>query len=153
MLLSGDAALIEKIQPELAKMTGQILQFGEEVGKAAAIKLMGNAYLVCFTAGVRDTLAVAKSLDLTVDDVSSLFSSWNPGAQVHARLSRMAAADYQNPSWELAMARKDTGLFLEAAGKAEMELAVLPAIAYYMDQWITKGHGNEDWTVIAKDCL
>lgn len=153
MLLSGDRALIEKVQPELAKMTGQILQFGEEVGKAAAIKLMGNAYLVCFTSGLRDTLAVAKSLGLSVGDVSSLLNTWNPGAQVHARLSRMTAADYGNPSWELGMARKDTGLFLDAAAKAELELAVLPAVAAFMDQWIAKGHGNQDWTVIAKDCF
>lgn len=150
MLLSGDETLTQKLQPELAKMTGKLLHFGPEVGKAAAMKLVGNAFLVCFTTGLRDTLAVSKSLDLSVDDLFSLFASWNPGAQVEGRLKRMTAADYSHPSWELNMARKDTGIFLDTAQQAGIELALIPAIAALMDQWIAKGHGNEDWTVIAK---
>jgi 3-hydroxyisobutyrate dehydrogenase len=49
------------------------------------------------------------------------------------------------------MARKDVGLFMEAAKKGGTELAVIPAIAKEMDRWIEKGHGNNDWTVIGKD--
>ncbi len=153
ILLSGDEAITSQLEPELAKMTGRVLHFGEEPGKAAAIKLAGNAFLVCFTAGLRDTLGVSKALDLSVDDLFTLFASWNPGAQVDARLKRMTAGDYNNPSWELAMARKDTGLFIEAANKTNTELAVIPTIAAYMDQWIEKGHGNNDWTVIAKGLI
>jgi 3-hydroxyisobutyrate dehydrogenase len=51
------------------------------------------------------------------------------------------------------MARKDTGLFIEAAQKGETDLAVLPAIAKLMDEWIEKGYGHSDWTVIAKDLV
>ena len=48
------------------------------------------------------------------------------------------------------MARKDTGLFLDVA---KGELAILPSIAELMDQWIKKGYGSHDWTVIAKDVV
>jgi len=153
MLLSGEEELTKKLEPELAKMTGQLLHFGTEPGKAAAIKLTGNAFLVCFTAGLRDTLAVSKSVGLSVSDLFTLFSSWNPGAQLEPRLKRMTAADYTNPSWELAMARKDTGLFIEAAQQANVNLALIPAVAALMDSWIEKGHGNKDWTVLAKDVV
>ena len=153
MLLSGDEALIQKIQPELAKMTGKLLPFGPEAGKAAAIKLAGNAFLVCFTAGIRDTLCLSKALGLSVADLSSLFDSWNPGAQLQGRLKRMTSDDYSVPSWELSMARKDTGLFIEAAKAANTHLTLLPQIATLMDEWIGKGYGHQDWTVIAKDCI
>lgn len=153
MLLSGDEALIQKIQPELAKMTGKLLPFGPEVGKAAAIKLAGNAFLVCFTSGIRDTLCLSKALGLSVADLSSLFDSWNPGAQLQGRLKRMTSDDYSVPSWELSMARKDTGLFIEAAEAANTHLTLLPQIATLMDEWIEKGYGHHDWTVIAKDCI
>lgn len=153
MLLSGDEALINKTEPELAKMTGKLLHFGTEVGKAAAIKLVGNAFLVCFTAGIRDTLCLSKALGLSVADLSSLFESWNPGAQLQGRLKRMTSGDYSNPSWELSMARKDTRLFIEAAQKANTHLTLLPQIATLMDEWIEKGYGHNDWTVIAKDCV
>jgi len=153
MLVSGDEELIRQLQPELSQMTGKLLHLGAEIGKAAAIKLAGNSFLVCFTAGLRDTLAVSKSLGLSADDLSALFNEWNPAAMVQARLKRMTSADYSQPSWELNMARKDTGLFIEAAQKAETQLAVLPAVAKLMDEWIEKGYGSNDWTVMAKDVV
>lgn len=151
MLVSGDEDLIKQLEPELSKMTGKLLHFGSEPGKAAAIKLIGNTFLVCFTTGLRDTMAIGKSLDVTPSEILTLFNSWNPGAQLPARLKRLSAGEYTTPSWELAMARKDTGLFLEAAAKKGIELALIPSAAALMDQWIEKGFGNNDWTVIAKD--
>jgi 3-hydroxyisobutyrate dehydrogenase len=65
----------------------------------------------------------------------------------------MTDGDYTNPSWELNMARKDAGLFLEAAAKAGIELSLIPGAAALMDRWIEKGFGNNDWTVIAKDSM
>lgn len=152
MLVSGDEELIKKLQPVLSSMTGELLHFGPEPGKAAAMKLIGNAFLVCFTAGVRDTLALAKALNVPVADLFTLFDKWNPGTMLHGRLRRMSSGDYADPSWELAMARKDTRLFIEAA-EGKTDLAVLPSIAKEMDEWIEKGYGNSDWTVIAKDVV
>lgn len=153
MLVSGEGDLISKIEPELSKMTGKLLYFGTEPGRAAAMKLVGNTFLVCFTAGVRETLSVAKALDVPVSNLFTLFESWNPGAQLPGRLKRMTGGDYTIPSWELKMARKDTGLFLEAAAKGRTELVLIPAVAALMDQWIEKGYGDHDWTVIAKDSV
>ena len=153
MLLSGDEILIRKLEPELSKMTGKLLHFGAEVGKAAAMKLVGNAFLVCFTVGIRDTLSLAKALDVPVNDLFTLFDSWNPGMLLQTRLKRMTGSDFTQPSWELDMARKDTQLFLEAALKGSTELTTIPAAAALMDQWIEKGYGQHDWTVIAKDLI
>jgi 3-hydroxyisobutyrate dehydrogenase len=150
MMVSGDDTLIDKLQPELSKMTGKLLHFGSEPGKAAAIKLAGNAFLVCFTAGIRDTLALSKALDISVTELFTLFNEWNPATMLQGRLKRMTSGDYSQPSWELNMARKDTGLFIKAA-EGKTDLAVIPSIAELMDEWIEKGYGNNDWTVIAKD--
>jgi 3-hydroxyisobutyrate dehydrogenase len=51
------------------------------------------------------------------------------------------------------MARKDAGLMIEAAKQGKTKLSVIPAIATEMDRWIEKGHGNDDWSVIAKDSI
>lgn len=151
ILVSGDQETIGQLEPELAKMTGQVLNFGPETGKAAAMKLLGNAFLVCFTAGIRDTLALAKSLEVPAADLFTLFHNWNPGALLPARLKRMTSGDHSRPSWELNMARKDTQLFLEAAGQGSVDLVLIPAIAALMDRWIEQGYGGHDWTVIAQD--
>jgi 3-hydroxyisobutyrate dehydrogenase len=153
MLVSGDQAVIGQLEPVLSKLTGKLINFGAEEGKAAGIKLIGNLFLVTFTAGIADTLSLAKALNIPISDVTDLFNSWNPGAMLPARLKRMTAGTYDNPSWELNMARKDTQLFIEAAAKGGTKLAVIPAIATEMDRWIEKGHGNKDWTVIGKDAI
>lgn len=153
MMVSGDETLINQLQPELSKMTGKLIHFGNEVGKAAAMKLVGNAFLVCFTAGIRDTLVLSKALNVSVEDLSGLFNEWNPGNMFHARLKRMTSGDYSQASWELNMARKDTGLFIDATKNTEPHLALIPGIAQLMDEWIEKGFGNNDWTVIAKDAF
>lgn len=152
MMVSGDEEWISKLKPELSAMTGKLLHFGDEVGKAAAIKLAGNAFLVCFTAGIRDTLALSKVLGVSVADLFTLFNEWNPGAMLQGRLKRMTSGDYSQPSWELNMARKDTGLFIKAT-EGKTDLTVIPSVAQLMDEWIGKGYGDNDWTVIAKDVI
>ncbi|MBS1563377.1 MAG: NAD(P)-dependent oxidoreductase, partial [Bacteroidetes bacterium] len=153
MLVSGDQALVNRMDPVLSSMTGKLLNFGPETGKAAGMKLLGNSFLVGFTASIADTLMLAKSLQIPVSDLATLFDVWNPGAMLPARLKRMTSGNYQQPSWELSMARKDTGLFLQAAMEAGIPLTVLPAVAKLMDKWIEKGQGGSDWTVIGSEPL
>lgn len=153
MMVSGDQQLISKVEPILSKMTGKVLNFGPVVNRAAGIKLLGNQFLLFLTAGLSDVLALAQAMDVPASDIMSLFDSWNPGAMVPGRLKRIVAADFDNPSWELNMARKDARLMMEEAKNGDKALAVVPAIAEEMDKWIAKGHGQSDWTVIAKDNL
>lgn len=151
MLVSGEQTLIEKLTPELSKMTGKLINFGSEVGKAAGLKLAGNLFLLGLTAGLSDALALTKAHGIDSSELLNLFSSWNPGAMVPARLKKITEGNFTQPSWELNMARKDAGLMLSAASEAGTQLAVIPAVAALMDQWIAKGHGSDDWSVIAKD--
>ncbi|PBQ32788.1 6-phosphogluconate dehydrogenase [Sphingobacteriaceae bacterium] len=151
MLVSGDQELIQKVEPVLSGMTGKLLNFGTEVNRAAGLKLLGNSFLLFLTAGWSDVLALSKAMDVPSSDLVSLFDNWNPGAMAPARLQRILAADFANPSWELNMARKDARLMMEEANAANQHLAAIPAIAAEMDKWIDKGFGNNDWTVIAKD--
>lgn len=153
MLISGDQQVIARLEPSLSQMTGKLINFGTEVGKAAGIKLIGNCFLVGFSAGLADSLTLAASLDISADDVASLFEQWNPATMLSARMNRMISGVYNKPSWELSMARKDTGLFIDAAQNAGRQLAIMPAIAEEMDKWIEKGHGNDDWTVIGMNAL
>ncbi len=151
MLVSGEQDVIAKVLPELSKMTGKVINVGLEEGKAAGMKLIGNLFLLSLTAGLSDTLALAKALGIPSGDILELFSSWNPGASVPGRLKKIAEGNFSQPSWELNMARKDAGLMMQEVQHGGTSLAVIPAIAAEMDRWIAKGHGTDDWSVIAKD--
>ncbi|MBS1519598.1 MAG: NAD(P)-dependent oxidoreductase [Bacteroidetes bacterium] len=151
MLVSGDQDVIKKAEPELSKMTGKLLNLGATEGKAAGMKLAGNLFLQVMTVGISDMLALAKGLGISGAEIQGLFSEWNPAAAMPARLKRILSGNFEQPSWELVMARKDSGLMLSEAEKHNAHLAAIPAIAAEMDKWIEKGYGSQDWSVIAKD--
>jgi len=151
MLVSGDQEVIKKAESELSKMTGKLLNLGATEGKAAGMKLAGNLFLQVMTVGISDMLALAKGLGISGDEVQGLFSEWNPAAAMPARLKRILSGNFEQPSWELVMARKDSGLMIAEAEKHNAHLTAIPAIAAEMDKWIEKGYGSQDWSVIAKD--
>jgi 3-hydroxyisobutyrate dehydrogenase len=153
MLASGDRARFDALSPALSKMTGKLVYLGPAPERAAAFKLMGNLFLMCMTTGVTEMLTLAKALDIAPADAATLFDHFNPGTTLGARAARILQADFTHPSWELSMARKDVRLMMEEAERAGVPLAVLPALAKEMDRFIAKGHGKDDWTVIAKDAL
>ena len=153
MLVSGDREVVARVAPLLAPMTGKVLDLGARVDAAAAFKLLGNLFLMAFTAGCADFLGLAKALGVAPAEAAALFDHFNPGTTIGARLRRMIDAAYAEPSWELAMARKDARLVAAEAERAGVPLAVLPAIAARMDAVIAEGHAHADWTVIAKDHL
>ncbi len=153
MLASGDRARFEALEPELERMTGQVVYLGPEPDRAAAFKLLGNLFLMAMTAGLVEMLSLAKAMGVDANEAASLFDWLNFGATVPARIGRILEADFAHPSWELAMARKDARLMMEEAGRADVPLAVIPAIAREMDRWIEMGHAHDDWTVMAKDAL
>jgi 3-hydroxyisobutyrate dehydrogenase len=150
MLVSGDQKLIKQLQSQLSALTGKLINFGEEEGKAAAMKLAGNLFLVGFNGAVADTLAFARVMNISMNEISQLFSEWNPGTTLPRRLERMTGDNFDDPSWRLEMARKDTGLFIKEAEQKGKKLHVIPAVASLMDEWIEKGHGKKDWTIIGK---
>lgn len=153
MLASGDAARVERLRPELEKMTGKLVYFGPDAERAASFKLFGNLFLMFMTAGVAEVLNLSKALGVAPEEAGALFETFNPAMFLPARVKRMVGAEFSTPSWELSMARKDARLMLEAGEQGGVPLQMLPAIAATMDRFIARGHGKDDWTVIAKDAL
>lgn len=153
MLVSGDRELVARVRPLLAPMTGTLVDLGERPDAGAAFKLLGNLFLMALTTGMADLLGLARAMGVAPAEAATLFAHFNPGAQAPARMARMLEAAYDEPSWELAMARKDARLMQAEVDGAGVVLALLPAIAARMDAVIAEGHGHADWTVIAKDHL
>jgi 3-hydroxyisobutyrate dehydrogenase len=153
MMASGDKHLFEKVEQELAAMTGKLMYLGERPDKAACTKLLGNLFLICMTGAISDTLALAKALDIPGTDVLSLFEFFNPANMVIGRTKAMMARNYDEPTWELNMARKDARLMMEGAQHKGVTMTVIPAIAQEMDKQIKEGNGKKNWTIFSKDSI
>jgi 3-hydroxyisobutyrate dehydrogenase len=153
MLVSGDREVVAAAREVLAPMTGSLVDLGPRVDAAAAFKLMGNTLLMAFTAGFADMLVLAKATGIAPADVAGLLEHFNPGSSLQARFARMIAAPYDDPSWELAMARKDAGLVEAEVARGGGRLVMVPAVATRMDELIADGCGAMDWTVLGRDAL
>jgi 3-hydroxyisobutyrate dehydrogenase len=153
MLASGPHERLEMVRAELEKMTGKLMYLGTEPGRAAVFKLLGNLFLIEMMAGVSDVFALAKASGVAGAEAATLFDVFNPAAMIGPRSKRMLEAKFNEASFSLEMARKDVRLMLESAEQGGQRLTVLPGIAAQMDLFLSRGHGKDDWTVIARDAV
>jgi len=151
MLVSGDQALISKLEPELSRMTGKLMNLGEQPEKAAAIKLLGNLFHIGLTGTIADMITLAGSLNVPATELSILLELLNPAVVAQGRLKKITSNTFDQPSWELSMSRKDARLMIEQAASTNNHLTIIPAVAKKMDYWIDKGYGKKDWTIISQD--
>lgn len=146
--VAGPKDAYAKAEAALAPMSGKILYLGDEPGRAAAMKLVGNGLILSLVGGLADAFTVGAPHGLAPADVLGLFEHFDLNWVLKGRGAKMAAGDFET-SWTLKMARKDIGLMLDAAGDAP--LTVLPAMAERADTLIANGEGNKDVGVLACD--
>jgi 3-hydroxyisobutyrate dehydrogenase len=149
MMVSGDQQVIKQIEPELSKMTGKLWNLGDDPAKAATIKLLGNLFHIGLVGVLTDMLTLAATLNTPASDLLSLFEILNPAGVIKARLRKIDSKTFDEPSWELSMARKDARLMMEQANNSNKKLMVIPPIAEKMHLWIKKGHSKSDWTILS----
>jgi len=152
MMCSGPVARFERAEDELKKMTGKLWYVGERTDKAATLKLVGNQMLFFIVAGLADSYALARSMDIMPAEAYELFGHFKPGGAVDARGKSMSEGNFK-AAFELTMARKDARLMLETAAAGNVPLHVLPAIAQRFDELIAAGHGAQDMGVLAVDSM
>jgi 3-hydroxyisobutyrate dehydrogenase-like beta-hydroxyacid dehydrogenase len=146
VLASGPQAVYDSVLDALEAMTGEVWYLGERGDLAASYKIFGNSMLFVIAAGVTDVFAMAKGLGISAADALTVFTKFQPAGVIKARGEKMARRDF-TATFELAMARKDMRLMLEAA--AGQPMTVLPSIAKAMDEAIANGHGKDDLGSIA----
>ena len=101
------------------------------------------ALIFALAAAMSDVLAIGKGNGLTPAEALSLFDVFKPGSALPWIGQRVARANDGPASFELAMARKDARLMIEAAGKSPLQ--ILPAIAAAMDRAIAAGRAQADY--------
>lgn len=150
MMVAGPRDLFERVEAELARMTGRLEFMGERPDLAALNKLFGNAMIVGIIAVTSDVLAMAQASGVEPEMAIKLLTQLNLNEMVARRGGNMVKGNFA-ASWELSMARKDVGLMLQTIGDGPK--AALPAIAARMDQLIEAGHGAKDASAMAIEAV
>jgi 3-hydroxyisobutyrate dehydrogenase len=150
MIVSGLRARFDALLPDLKTMTGQVVHLGEAPERAAAFKLIGNLTILGLIGVLGDVNRLAHAMGIPTQEAYSLFKHFNPGTTLVARAERIATADVNAPSFEMAMARKDLRLMLEEAERGGQALALVSALAGVLDAGIARGQGALDVVAAAR---
>jgi len=103
-----------------------------------------NHWVLALTESTAETVALAEALDLN----PQLFLDTIAGGPLdsgyaQAKGGAMIERTF-DPSFALAMARKDAGLVLEAAARHEHEAPIAEVVERQMGRAVEAGHGDED---------
>lgn len=150
MLVSGPQPQYEALRHALQAMTGKLHYLGEAPERAAAFKLFGNLTLIGLLGVLGDLNRLAHAVGISTADAFSLFEQFNPGQTLPARAARITAAEFDKPSFEIAMARKDVRLMIEEAQRSGIDLFVMPGVAAMFDAAIARGEGALDAAAAAR---
>ncbi len=150
MLISGPKAAYDALAPSLQKMTGKLIYLGEDPGRSASVKLLGNLSLVALTAVIGDMNRFGRACGLSTAEAMSFFKIANPGATMPARAEAVAEGAFDAPTFALSMARKDVGLILDEAKRHGVELCVMPGVARMFDEAIARGDGDRSINAAAR---
>lgn len=145
-IVSGDPRLVERVRPVLDAVGTKTVVAGETLGKASALKLACNAWILSITAATAQSVALAGSLG--VDPAQFLEAidggpTNSPYAQIKGRA--MMAGDF-SPAFGLDGGRKDLTLIAEAARGIDRSL--LDGVRRLFDEAAKKGHGGDDLAAV-----
>jgi 3-hydroxyisobutyrate dehydrogenase len=147
-IVSGDPALIEKVQPVLDAVGTKTVRAGDELGQASALKLACNAWIFAITAATAQSVALAERLGLDGTKFLQAIEG-GPSDSAYAQLKgkMMLAGDY-TPSFGLDGGRKDLGLIHEAAQSAGIDTDVLDGLRAVFNRAAERGHGTDDLAAV-----
>jgi 3-hydroxyisobutyrate dehydrogenase len=142
ILASGPRDARERAKP-VFDAVGRTIDLGA-AGEGTRLKLVINSWLVILVEGLAETIAFAESIGVDPERFLETIEG-GPTGPAYAQLKgKMMIARKFDPSFSLALARKDAGLVLEAAERHGFDAALVEVVVRKMDEAIAAGHGDED---------
>ena len=149
LMCAGDKEAFRSAQPVLEKLGKTIRYFGK-TGEAAKIKALVNMVMNINTAGLAEGLALGAALGLDLTMLREVFAQ--TGA--NSRVLETDGEDMQNREhacfFSAAHAAKDSGIALELAHGAGVDLPLAHATKEQYDRMIAEGLGELDKSGIAE---
>ena len=147
VLASGPDEVRERCEPLFEAIGGKTLWLGE-AGAGSRLKLVVNNWIVGLLGVLAETVAFARSVGVAPARFLEVIEGGPlglPYAQIKGKM--MIEEDFPT-SFSMDLARKDTGLVLEAAEAEGLRLAIAEAVAARFDEAIGAGHGEEDMAAV-----
>jgi len=149
LMIGGRKEAFDKAKPMLDKMSKSLRYVGKS-GEAAKVKALVNMVMNINTAGLAEGLGLGDAIGLDLDMLREIFSQ--TGA--NSRVLETDGADMQNREhdcyFSAAHAAKDSGIALELARSAGLDLPLAAATKRQFEAMIGEGLGKLDKSGIAE---
>jgi 3-hydroxyisobutyrate dehydrogenase len=143
VLASGPSDALERAQPVFDAVGAKTVALGE-AGEGTRLKLVINAWLVILLQGLAESIAFAEAIDVDPQVFLDTIGGGPTGPPYAELKGKMMIAREFDPSFSLALARKDAALVLEAAERHGFDAPLVELVMRKMDEAIDAGHGDED---------
>jgi 3-hydroxyisobutyrate dehydrogenase len=147
VLASGPEEVRDRVVDLVDPIAAQIRWLGP-AGLGSRLKLVVNGWVLNVVAGVADSIALAEGLGLRGAEFLDLIRG---GAldipYAHVKGDLMLQREFP-PSFPVSGALKDAQLIIDAGRQADVDLAVVEAIAGHLDAVAKSGRQNEDFAAM-----
>lgn len=151
VLVAGDAAAIERVQPLLDAMGQKTWHFGDRPAQANVVKLAANFMLAVAIEGMGEAAALVAghgvSAAVFLDLLTSTFFA-SPALQGYGKA--LAEQRFEPPGFKLALGYKDVRLGLEAAAAAHVPMPFASVLRDNLLDALAHDEGDLDWAVLGR---
>ena len=143
ILASGPAAALDALAPVFSALGRKTMRW-ERAGSGSRMKLVLNTWLAVLGEGIAETAALAQSLGVSLNDVSTCIGA--TALDAPWALSKLYKIERNafDPDFSLALASKDLHLALDAASGAHRRLPMAESIATQWESALAAGLGDRD---------
>ena len=150
VLVSGNPDLLKQCEPVFEAIGSRVVQAGDELGKASALKLVCNSWVALAMAGIAQSVRFAEALGVD----PRLYLEAIDGAPVGAPYAQLKgkailAGDYAT-AFAVDGVIKDTDLMIDEAERASFPTSLFEAVRELFVKAADAGHGEADMAAVAE---
>jgi 3-hydroxyisobutyrate dehydrogenase-like beta-hydroxyacid dehydrogenase len=149
VLAGGSATDLQRARPLLEAIGSRITHLGP-VGTGQQAKAVNQVLVAGSYGAVAEALALGRRLGLPMPQLVEALRDGAAGSWALTHRSGHMLSDHYPLGFRLALHRKDLAIALATADALELELPLSQRIAALEDELITRGHGNEDVSALAR---
>lgn len=147
--VGGDEVALHEAQPILQASSKQIVQIGE-IGQATAIKVATNMITAATVQAATEALALIHSAGLPLEKfISAMQGNASNSATLTMKLPKILEGDFE-PHFSLKHMLKDMQIASRYGLSQHLELAVTAAARDRLLEQMQRGHGDEDYSAVAR---
>ncbi len=150
VLVAGPESASSRVAPVLDAIGSRTIRVADHLGPASALKLVANGWLGVLTAGVAQSLTLARSWGIDPHlFLEAIQGGPNDSPLAHVKGQAMLEEDF-TPQFSLAGLHKDLGLIVETAHTTGTPTPLVDAVRTEFDAAVEAGLGSQDIATVVE---